>query len=110
MYIQVTGDVAYSAIQSFASFRFLWFVLKDRKFDQAAVDDLVHLKNALNLPNESVAEALKERCVRIEKKFGNLMLNPDGASLTLLQTVTSHVGPAINLWNQLINQLYLQNV
>lgn len=59
-------------------------MLKDRKFDQAAVDDLVHLKNALNLPNEQVAEALKERCVRIEKKFGNLMLNPDGVDTYIL--------------------------
>lgn len=39
----------------------------------------MHLRHALKLPNDQVAEALKERCVRIEKKFGNLMLNPDGA-------------------------------
>jgi hypothetical protein len=57
----------------------LWYVLKDRKFDQAAVDDLVHLKQVMSLSNEDVAEALRERCVRIEKKFGNLMLSPEGA-------------------------------
>lgn len=55
-------------------------MLKDRKFDQAAVDDLVHLKQVMALSNEDVAEALRERCVRIEKKYGNLMLNPEGAS------------------------------
>lgn len=58
--------------------RFLWYVLKDRKFDQAAVDDLVHLKQVMALSNEDVAEALRERCIRIEKKFGNLMLSPEG--------------------------------
>ena len=58
--------------------RFLWYVWQDRKFDQAAVDDLVHLKRVMALSNEDVSEALRERCVRIEKKFGNLMLNPEG--------------------------------
>ena len=48
-------------------------MLKDRKFDQAAVDDLVHLKQVMALSNEDVAEALRERCVRIEKKYGNLL-------------------------------------
>eukprot|EP00892_Ulva_mutabilis_P005184 jgi/Ulvmu1/3037/UM015_0077.1 len=65
--------------------KFLWYILKDRKFDQAAVDDLVHLKDGLKLPNDHVAEALKERCVRIEKKFGNLMLNSDGLSEKAIQ-------------------------
>jgi hypothetical protein len=66
--------------------RFLWYVLKDRKFDQAAVDDLIHLKSVMALSNEDVAEALKERCIRIEKKFGNLMLSPEGALLAVHET------------------------
>lgn len=54
-------------------------MLKDRKFDQAAVDDLAHLKQELALSNDDVAEALCERCLRIEKKFGNLVIPPEGA-------------------------------
>jgi hypothetical protein len=59
--------------------RFLWFVLKERKFDDTAVEDLIVLKNRMSLSNEEVAAALYERCIRIEKKFGNLMLQTDGA-------------------------------
>ena len=59
--------------------RFLWFVLKDRNFDEAAVADLAHLKQELQLSSDDVAEALRERCKRIEKKFGNLILPSGGA-------------------------------
>ena len=33
----------------------------------------------MKLGNEELAEALYERCVRIERKFGNLMLQTEGA-------------------------------
>jgi hypothetical protein len=55
-------------------------VLKERKFDETAVEDLVVLKDRMALTNAEVAAALNERCLRIEKKFGNLMLSTDGAA------------------------------
>ena len=59
--------------------RFLWFVLKDRNFDESAVADLAHLKQELQLSSDDVAEVFRERCKRIEKKFGNLILPAGGA-------------------------------
>jgi hypothetical protein len=58
--------------------RFLWYVLRERKFDDTAIEDLVCLKEAMHLANDDVACALLERCVRIEKKYGNLMLQTEG--------------------------------
>jgi hypothetical protein len=43
------------------SCRYLWYLLRERKFDQEAVDDLVQLRGALQLSDTEVAEALKER-------------------------------------------------
>lgn len=54
-------------------------MLRDRKFDDVAVADLAFLRDRMKLPNEQLAEALYERCVRIERKYGNLMLQTDGA-------------------------------
>lgn len=38
----------------------------------------------MKLSNDDMTEALKERCVRIEKKFGNLMLSPEGEAPSFL--------------------------
>lgn len=70
--------------------RFMWYVLKDRSFDEAAVADLVHLKQELALSNEEVTEALLERCKRIEKKFGNLILPPGGEFSALDPLLTTY--------------------
>ena len=61
--------------------RFLWYLLKERQFDGTAVEDLVALKEAMRLSSTEVAAALQERCLRIEKKYGNLMLSTEGALL-----------------------------
>lgn len=71
-------------------------MLKDRKFDQAAVDDLLHLKQVMALENDDVAEALRERCVRIEKKFGNLMLSPEGKTVSQVFSFAACVGVAVS--------------
>ncbi|KAL6759739.1 hypothetical protein V8C86DRAFT_2568137 [Haematococcus lacustris] len=60
--------------------KYLWFLLRERKFDQSAVDDLVALKQAAGLSDEQVAEALQERSQRVYDKYGTLMLNTDGMS------------------------------
>eukprot|EP01025_Chloroclados_australasicus_P046564 TRINITY_DN5133_c1_g1_i6.p1 TRINITY_DN5133_c1_g1~~TRINITY_DN5133_c1_g1_i6.p1 ORF type:complete len:379 (-),score=31.16 TRINITY_DN5133_c1_g1_i6:212-1348(-) len=73
----------FSATEMFR--KWLWYVLRERKFDQEALDDLIYLKNKLRLTNEQVAQALRARCERIEKKYGNLMLNTEGLSQSGLQ-------------------------
>lgn len=54
--------------------KYLWYLLRERKFDQTAVDDLICLKQSLELSEEDVATALKERAQRIYEKYGTLML------------------------------------
>ena len=54
--------------------KYLWFVLRERKFDQSAVDDLIALKTSLQLSESDVATALKERAQRVYEKYGSLML------------------------------------
>ncbi|GMH34080.1 hypothetical protein BSKO_01914 [Bryopsis sp. KO-2023] len=58
--------------------KYLWFLLRERSFDQEAVDDLVHLKNAMDMGDEEVSAALNERAQRIYDKYGTLMLNTQG--------------------------------
>jgi len=58
--------------------KYLWFLLRERKFDQSAVDDLICLKASLQLSEEDVATALKERAQRVYEKYGSLMLNTEG--------------------------------
>ncbi|KAK9819193.1 hypothetical protein WJX74_001239 [Apatococcus lobatus] len=58
--------------------KYMWYLLRERKFDQEAVADMVHLRNALGLKDEQVAEAIKERGDRIFAKFGNVMLETKG--------------------------------
>ena len=55
-------------------FRYLWYLLREKKFNQEAVDDLVFLKGVFKMSDEDVAAALKERATRIYDKFGTLML------------------------------------
>lgn len=54
--------------------KYLWFLLRERAFDQEAVDDLVHLKTVLGMGDEEVAAGLTERAQRIYDKYGGLML------------------------------------
>jgi len=58
--------------------KYLWFLLRERKFDQSAVDDLICLKKSLQLSEEDVATALRERSQRVYEKYGSLMLNTEG--------------------------------
>ncbi len=60
--------------------KYLWFLLRERKFDQEAVDDLIALKTALGLDDAQVAEALEERAKRVYDKYGNVMLDTTGMS------------------------------
>jgi type II secretory pathway pseudopilin PulG len=60
--------------------KYLWFLLRERKFDQEAVDDLITLKTALGLDDAQVAEALNERAKRVYDKYGNVMLDTTGMS------------------------------
>jgi len=60
--------------------KYLWFLLRERKFDQEAVDDLIALKGALVLDDAQVAEALGERAKRVYEKYGNVMLDTTGMS------------------------------
>lgn len=48
--------------------KYLWYVLRERRFDSTAVNDLVALRQALALSDEDVASALKERAQRIYDK------------------------------------------
>ena len=34
--------------------KYLWYLLRERKFDQEAADDLVYLKSVLNLSDDQV--------------------------------------------------------
>mmetsp|Transcript_20969 Transcript_20969/g.63126 ORF Transcript_20969/g.63126 Transcript_20969/m.63126 type:complete len:388 (+) Transcript_20969:212-1375(+) len=58
--------------------KFLWYLLRERTFDPAAVQDTLHLKQALSLSDQQVADAIKERSERIYKKYGNVMLETEG--------------------------------
>lgn len=60
--------------------KYLWFLLRERKFDQEAVDDLIALKAALALDDAHVAEALGERAKRVYEKYGNVMFDTTGMS------------------------------
>lgn len=65
--------------------KYLWYLLRERKFDQAAVDDMVHLKAMLSLTDAQTAEALRERAQRVYDKYGTLMLNTEGMTLEGVQ-------------------------
>ena len=48
--------------------KYLWYLLRERRFDSTAVNDLVALRGALELSDEDVAAAIKERAQRIYDK------------------------------------------
>ncbi|EIE23581.1 hypothetical protein COCSUDRAFT_47354 [Coccomyxa subellipsoidea C-169] len=58
--------------------KYLWYLLRERKFDEDAVADLAALRTALGMTDEEVAEALRERAQRIYEKYGNVMLEVAG--------------------------------
>lgn len=60
--------------------KYLWYLLRERKFDHDALADLVELKSCLGLSDGDVAEALKERASRIFEKYGTIMLDTSGMS------------------------------
>ncbi|GAX73835.1 hypothetical protein CEUSTIGMA_g1285.t1 [Chlamydomonas eustigma] len=72
----IKGSTGFTPSEIFR--KYLWFLLRERKFDQDAVDDLVALKVAAMLSDEEVAEALAERSQRIYDKYGTMMLNTEG--------------------------------
>lgn len=60
--------------------KYLWYLLRERSFDQEAVDDAIALKTGLGLNDDQVAEALRERANRVYEKYGNVMLDTTGMS------------------------------
>lgn len=60
--------------------KYLWFLLRERKFDNDALADVIALKNALSLSEKDVSEALNERASRIFEKYGTVMLDTSGMS------------------------------
>jgi hypothetical protein len=62
--------------------KFLWYLLRDRRFDGDAVADAAALKVALNLTDEQASEALRERADRIYEKYGTLMLGAEAQGLS----------------------------
>ncbi|GIL61657.1 hypothetical protein Vafri_16054, partial [Volvox africanus] len=61
--------------------KYLWYLLRERKFDQGAVEDVVAIKVGLGLTDADAGEALRERATRIYDKYGTLMLNTEGLTL-----------------------------
>eukprot|EP00803_Ostreobium_quekettii_P003706 evm.model.scf_4588.1 EVM.evm.TU.scf_4588.1 scf_4588:492-2081(+) len=70
--------MGYSSTEIFR--KYLWYLLREIRFGQEAVDDLVYLKEVLKMTDDDIADALKERATRIYDKFGTLMLNTEGMS------------------------------
>ncbi|CAL5220883.1 g2973 [Coccomyxa viridis] len=58
--------------------KYLWYLLRERKFDEDAVADLSALRSVLAMRDDEVAEALRERAQRIYEKYGNVMLETEG--------------------------------
>ncbi|CAK0783201.1 hypothetical protein CVIRNUC_006400 [Coccomyxa viridis] len=58
--------------------KYLWYLLRERKFDEDAVADLSALRSVLAMKDEDVADALRERAQRIYEKYGNVMLETEG--------------------------------
>ena len=55
--------------------KYLWYVLRELKFDHEAVSDLVYLRSALDLSDDDVAAALEERAKRVMAQFGTIMFD-----------------------------------
>lgn len=73
---QLRNRTGFTPVEIFR--KYLWYLLRERKFDQEAVDDLVQLKTVMSLSDEDIAAALKERAQRIYDKYGTLMMNTEG--------------------------------
>jgi hypothetical protein len=58
--------------------KFTRFILNERPFDQAAVDDVLALRAACGLPDEAVSGALREAAERTFKSTGILMRRQKG--------------------------------
>lgn len=77
------ASTGFTAVETFR--KYLWYLLRERKFDQAAVDDMAALKAALGLSDADVAEALRERAQRVYDKYGTLMMNAEGMTAAGLE-------------------------
>ncbi|KAK9841995.1 hypothetical protein WJX81_003170 [Elliptochloris bilobata] len=66
----------FTAVEVFR--KYLWYLLRERKFDEDAVQDLAALKAALGMSDSEVATALRDRAQRIYEKYGNVMLDVAG--------------------------------
>jgi hypothetical protein len=62
--------------------KFLWYLLRDRRFDADAVADAAALKEALALTDAQASEALRERADRVYEKYGTLMLGAGAEGLS----------------------------
>lgn len=62
--------------------KFMWFLLRERTFDQEAIEDLVALKAAAGLNDNQVGDALQERAVRCAAKYGALVPSTAGFTTT----------------------------
>lgn len=69
--------------------KYLWFALCERAFDQDAVDDLIALKEALQLTGAEVASALRERAERVYDKYGTVMLDTAGMTAAGIERKTA---------------------
>ena len=63
---KLRSETGFSGAEVFR--KYLWYLLRERRFDSTAVADLVALRRALELSDEEVASALKERAQRIYDK------------------------------------------
>ena len=63
---KLRSETGFSAPEVFR--KYLWYLLRERRFDSTAVADLVALRNALELSDADVASAIKERAQRIYDK------------------------------------------
>mmetsp|Transcript_41560 Transcript_41560/g.50396 ORF Transcript_41560/g.50396 Transcript_41560/m.50396 type:complete len:327 (-) Transcript_41560:556-1536(-) len=64
--------------------KYLRYLLDQRKFDQEAVADLLHLRQVCTLADEHVQEILLDTAERTYAKTGMLMLQPTGMDARML--------------------------
>jgi hypothetical protein len=77
---KIRSRSGFTGVETFR--KYLWYLLRDRRFDGEAVADAVALKHALSLSDEQAAEALRERADRIYEKYGTLMLGAEAQGLS----------------------------
>jgi hypothetical protein len=54
---KLRGQTGFTAIEVFR--KYLWFLLRERQFDAAAVEDMVALKGALGLTDDDVRRGVR---------------------------------------------------